>query len=265
MDSTTAESHFTAERVLAALRDSVGRLRGLVDGLDETGLEGPSYASDWTVADVLSHLGSGAVIMQRRLDDARRGADTPDDFPPTVWDEWNAKPPREKAADSLQADQRLLDAFDAVGDEERARLAFAMGPLTIGFVELVAMRLNEHAFHTWDVEVMGDPAAGIPAALAALVVDNLSLIARFTARPVDGPERRLRIATTDPVRHVSIHLTPQAVTMEAWDGASEPDLELAAEAFCRLVYGRLDPAHTPDGVRGDEDDLGLLRRVFPGP
>jgi len=42
-----------------------------------------------------------------------------------------------------------------------------------------------------------------------------------------------------------------------------PDLELPAEAFVRLVYGRLDPDHTPR-VDGDFD-LESLRHVFPGP
>jgi hypothetical protein len=41
-----------------------------------------------------------------------------------------------------------------------------------------------------------------------------------------------------------------------------PDLELPAEAFVRLVYGRLDPAHTPP-VSGTAD-LDELRSVFPG-
>ena len=43
---------------------------------------------------------------------------------------------------------------------------------------------------------------------------------------------------------------------------AEPDLELPAEALVRLVYGRLDPDHTP-AVRGGAD-LDVLRGVFPG-
>ena len=34
-----------------------------------------AYPSEWTIADVLSHVGSGAVIMQRRLDDSLAGRD----------------------------------------------------------------------------------------------------------------------------------------------------------------------------------------------
>ena len=41
-------------------------------------------------------------------------------------------------------------------------------------------------------------------------------------------------------------------------------LVLPAEAFARLVYGRLDPDHTPP-VEGDAESLDELRKVFPGP
>ena len=42
-----------------------------------------------------------------------------------------------------------------------------------------------------------------------------------------------------------------------------PDLQLPAEALVRLVYGRLDPAHTPP-VETRGVDLDELRRLFPG-
>jgi hypothetical protein len=40
-------------------------------------------------------------------------------------------------------------------------------------------------------------------------------------------------------------------------------LELPAESFCRLVYGRLDADHSP-AVPANGEVLALLRRVFPG-
>jgi hypothetical protein len=38
---------------------------------------------------------------------------------------------------------------------------------------------------------------------------------------------------------------------------------LPAEAFVRLVYGRLDPDHTPP-LTSRQVDLDRLRRAFPG-
>lgn len=48
-------------------------------------------------------------------------------------------------------------------------------------------------------------------------------------------------------------------------GNSVPRIRMPAEAVLRLVYGRLDPDHTPpvDSLSGTID-LGILRATFPG-
>ncbi|MDQ1431862.1 MAG: hypothetical protein QOF40_2464, partial [Actinomycetota bacterium] len=124
---------------LRALRASADRLRRLVAPLDDAQLEQPAYPSEWTIADVLSHLGSGAAIGQRRLDDALTGRTPPDDFPPSVWEAWNAKSPRAKAADALVADRELLERMEATGEEERDALRVSMGPLEFDFTGFVAL------------------------------------------------------------------------------------------------------------------------------
>ena len=48
------------------------------------------------------------------------------------------------------------------------------------------------------------------------------------------------------------------------DDTAAAALALPTEAFVRLVYGRLDPDHTPASVAADGVDLDLLRTVFPG-
>ena len=48
------------------------------------------------------------------------------------------------------------------------------------------------------------------------------------------------------------------------DTTGESDLEMPAEAFVRLLYGRLDPAHTPP-IAGDPALLERLRATYPGP
>src|ERR1700676_3800245 len=93
---------------LIALRSSSEHLRQLVDGLDASELDTSAYPSEWSIADVLSHLGSGAVILQRRLEDTLAGLETPAEFSPAVWDEWNAKPSIAKRADALVADHALV-------------------------------------------------------------------------------------------------------------------------------------------------------------
>jgi uncharacterized protein (TIGR03083 family) len=230
--------------------------------LTEQQLTGRAYPAEWTVAQVLSHLGSGAVIMQRRLEDTFAGQDTPDDFAPGVWDTWNAKSPADQRDAALAADAVLLARIEAVSPSQRAGFSFAMGPMTFDFEQFVGLRVAEHAFHAWDIEVAADPAATIPAPIATLVVDNLELVARFTAKPT-GDTTTITVATTDPQRTFTIDLTPDAVSLTPGAAGAAPDLHLPAEAFARLVYGRLDPAHTPAGIQ--TPTLDTLRRVYPGP
>ncbi len=251
---------------LRALRNSVGRLHERVRGLDDDQLIRRSYCREWSIADTLSHLGSGAVIMRNRLADVLSDAVAPDFDPASVWDEWNAKSPRRQADDALVADQALLEALEDVDAADRERVTFVMGPLTMSFADFTGARLSEHALHTWDVEVMFDPSAHLPADAVAIVVDRLGLIARFTSRP-SGNERDIHIRTSAPERDFTVSLSPDAVTLDEAGGdggGAGPDLVMPAEAFVRLVYGRLDPQHTPE-VGGDVAALDDLRAVFPGP
>ena len=137
-----------------------------------------------------------------------------------------------------------------------------MGPMTLDVRRLRGDAAQRARFHTWDIEVVHAPSATLPTDAAALVVDNLELVARFTARPT-GDTRTIRVGTTNPERVFTLELTPDAATMLGDVPGGEADLELPAEAFARLVYGRLDPKHTPPGQHGDA--LDQLRQVFPGP
>jgi uncharacterized protein (TIGR03083 family) len=254
---------------LRALQTSVIRLHRLVEPLGVAELAAPAYPSEWSIADVMSHIGSGAVIMQRRLEDGLAGRDPPDAFAPSVWDVWIAKSPKDKAVDGLVADDALVSRFAGLTDDERAGLAVSMGPLTLDATALVSMWLNEHTLHTWDIEVAGEPEATLPDDEVALVVDNLELIGRFTARPDRGEAQRVVVRTTAPEREFTIEVGPGRVTFrpgadDVGQGDGTAELELPAEAFIRLVYGRLDLDHTP-AVKGDGDVLGRLRGVFPGP
>jgi uncharacterized protein (TIGR03083 family) len=266
MTQPTPAAHPSAEPETSrahvdALRSSVERLRDLAAPMSEEELTAGAYPTEWTVAQVLSHLGSGAMIMERRLEDVLAGQDTPDDFAPGVWDTWNVKGPVGQRDDALAADAALLARIEAVPSDERREFVSAMGPMTLGFAQFVGMRLNEHAFHTWDIEVVADPAETIPVPVAALVVDNLHLVARFTGKPT-GDTTTITVATTDPERGFTVELTPDGVALRPGAAAS-PDVELPAEAFARLVYGRLDADHTPAGQHGPA--LDVLRQLFPGP
>ncbi len=253
----------TSTARLDALRTSVAHLRELVTRLDDRLLTTQAYPAAWTISDVLSHIGSAAVIMQRRLDDSLADHATPDEFAREVWATWDAKAPRVQADDALVADRRLLDRIESLTEDERADFRFSMGPLQVDFDGMIGLRLNEHVLHTWDIEVVLDPAATLPLDATAQLIDNLGLVARYTAKPI-GTDGIIVVATTAPARVFRIRLAVDAVEFTAAGPGDEPTLELPAEAFARLVYGRLD-ADRRVPVTGDAGALDELRLVFPGP
>ncbi len=75
--------------------------------------------------------------------------------------------------------------------------------------------------------------------------------------------RRLRVSTSSPVRHYILDIGDPVTLTSAEGDDMRPELALPGEAFIRLIYGRLDPAHTPP-VEIRNVDLDELRQVFPG-
>lgn len=246
-----------------ALSSSAERLGRLVQPLGDA-VSGRAYPSGWTVADVVSHIGSGAVIFQRRLDDALTGHDPPQDLNQQVWAEWDAKSPRAKAEDGLAADAAFVARLESTSADERAAVQLAMGPMQLGWEQFVGLCLNEHLLHEWDIAVSLDPDATLADDGTGLVIDNLGLIASFTARPQE-PSRTITIHTFGPERWFAVTVAPGGVEFSRAAPVAERTLAMPAEAFIRVVYGRLDPEQTPASVVGDADALAQMRQIFPGP
>ena len=253
---------------LSAALSSHERLAGTVRSLTPGQLEAPSYASEWSIAQVLSHLGSGAEIFSLFLRAGTEGSPPPGmaEFEP-IWAAWNARSPADQAADALLADREFLD--QVVGFDEPARAAWHMDLMGADrdLSDVLRLRLREHVVHSWDIQVTLDDRAVLAPDATALVVDSLDELVGRVPRPPDFRVHAL-IITTDPSRRFlltgedgeSMALQPVG---EAASGDGVAALELPAEALVRLVYGRLDPAHTPV-VGGDGDLLDTLRPVFPG-
>ena len=260
---TTPPSPTLAE-VEAALHRSQDRLAAAVSVLAPDELTGPSYDAGWTVADVLSHLGSGAEIAGLSLDAGlgRRGAPEFEELD-ALWTTWNAKPPSAQATDAVTAGAAFLDRLGTVTDEQRAAFAVDMFNGRQDLLGLLQLRLSEHAVHTWDVLVARDPAARLtPDATVAL----LSGLAELVSRAGQRSEVPLRVAvrTTEPEAVFVLEADgdgPRLLPGPAPDGAAV--VTLPAEAFIRLVYGRLDDAHAEE-VQLDGCRLDDLRAVFPG-
>ena len=253
-----------SDRGLDVLRASVDRLRAAVEPLTPNDLDRISYADEWTIAQVLSHLGSGAVIMRHQVDHVVTGEPADQSYARSVWDEWNTKPAHQQASEALVADAALIERFDALTDVERARFQLTLGPFQMDLAGAIRMRLNEHAVHRWDIDVTFEPTATIDHDAVPVMIDNLDTVARFGAKP-DGTHASFDITTTDPDRRFHLELAGDAATLTTGPTPpANPDLDLPAEAFIRLVYGRLDPAHTPPDVTASGDTLDTLRTVYRG-
>jgi uncharacterized protein (TIGR03083 family) len=232
--------------------------------LDVSGLRRPSYCSEWTIAQVLSHLGSQAEIFGLLVDAGLTGGDPPgqDDFR-AIWDAWNARTPEAQATDSLGANDDLLRRLEGLDADQLRSFHLAAFGMDLDSVGLLRMRLSEHAVHAWDIAVTLEPEASVAADAVALLLDGLPDMAARVGRPTGHP-MTLRVTTSDPERQFA--LVTDGVRLELWsDQPTNGTLQLPAEALLRLVYGRLDPVHTAT-VQLDAPEMGLddLRLVFPG-
>jgi uncharacterized protein (TIGR03083 family) len=240
-----------------ALRHSHEVLRDAVQPLTADQLTQRSYAAEWSIAQVLSHLGSQAEIFGMFLDAGLTGEKPPgrEDFGP-IWAVWDGKEPQVQASDALRADLATLERFEALTDEQKARFRMNAFGTELDITGVARMRLSEHAAHTWDVAVALDPAATVQPDAVALLIDGLGQLVGRTAKP-DGKQRTVHVITSDPERHFLLE-TGDAVTLNAADTDPDTDtalLRLPAEQLIRLVYGRLGPGSEP---------AADLRPLFPG-
>ena len=256
----------TVPEVLALLHASHDRLAAALDGISDEGARAQSYDDDWSVGQVASHLGSGAEIYHLWLDAGSRGTPAPGaEAMQPIWDLWNAKDPTSQARDAVAADSRLLERLDGLSDAEREAWHLELFGEDRDLANLLQLRLSEHAVHTWDIVVASDPAATVSEDAVRLVVDNLAVVARYTGQAHDQPVS-VEVRTTRPERAFHLDLGPSGVELKPSydDTEASAELVLPAEAFVRLVYGRLDPDHTPATVTSTGVDLDSLRRTFPG-
>jgi len=256
---------------IATLRESHDRLAGLVQPMTPEQVRAKSYCRDWSNAQVLSHLGSGAEISLLGLPGAlgegepvRREAFQP------VWDVWNAKTPDAQAADAIESDEQQISTLEGLTDGQLAGLRLDFFGMQLDAVGMVRLRLGEHVLHTWDVAVMQDPGATVQADAVELLIDNVpQFLAPRLGKPLPEPFA-VRITTTDPARDYLL-TSGESVSVTDWpgdlpeaDADGVPHVTMPAEALLRLSYGRLDPEHTPVSVSGDQDTLDKLRAIFPG-
>jgi uncharacterized protein (TIGR03083 family) len=257
-----------ADRTIAALRTTHDSLAPLVPGLSAEQLTGPSGASEWTIAQVLSHLGSGAEIALAGYRAALTGEPAPGQgFNPSVWARWDAMTPQEQADGFLEHDEVVVRTLEELAPEQRETTTVELGflPEPLPLAGAVGMRLHEAAQHAWDVRVGLDPQAGVDPEAAEVLVEHFSgdlgMMVGFFGKP-DRLSSPARVAVGDDglvlVIDDGVRLSRGGETPTArFDGP--------LEALVRLLGGRLKDPYVPQGltVTGSVT-LADLQRVFPG-
>ncbi len=252
-----------ADVLLAAVRNSRVRLVETVTPLTPEQLRTQSYDTEWTIAQVLSHIGTGSLLFKLILQAGLDGEPAPGmDLMRPIWAEWNAKSPEDQARDGLAADGEYLAALESLNAQQRADWQLDFFGENRDFLNLLTMRVGEHAVHTWDVVVALDPSARLAPDAVDILIDTLRPLAGV-GKPLDQ-QLVIGVETDAPSRNFVLTVDADGATLEPLDARSDADrlLALPAEAFVRLLYGRLDPEHTPPTA--DDPILEVLRRVFVG-
>ena len=250
--------------LIGVLRNSHERLAGLVTPLTPDQLRAQSYDTEWTIAQVLSHLGSGAEIATLSLAAALGGRGQLDQGAfPAIWETWNNRTPDMQAADSLTWDGEHISRLEQLTDAELDSIGLEFFGRQMDAAGLIRLRLSEHAIHVWDVAVSLDPGASVAEDAILPIMEQVTQLFRFVAKPA-GDSFRVRLRTTDPDGDYLLDVG-ESVTLSDWADGSDADGEitLPAEALLRLFYGRLDAEHTPQ-YSAEGIELDRLRAVFPG-
>ncbi|HLJ98809.1 MAG TPA: maleylpyruvate isomerase family mycothiol-dependent enzyme [Streptosporangiaceae bacterium] len=259
-----------ADAIIAALNTANDTLAELVPGFTDEDLARTSGAAEWDISQVLSHMGSGAEITRASLEAAISGTARPgSDFNNSVWDRWNAMSRRERADGYLKSNRALIELYNSLDSAARGSLRVDLGfmPAPVDLATAAGLRLREVTLHSWDVRVAFDDKATLANdAVAALLHGKPDMYAWIGKTDVlSGRELDITVTTTEPASAFALHL--QSLVSVDFDVPDHPDgtLTLPAEAWLRLVAGRLAPKRTPATVTATgAATLDLLRQIFPG-
>lgn len=252
-----------ADRTIAALHTEHDTLVALLAGIGDDQLNSPSGADDWTVAQVLSHLGSGAEIGRAPI--ARAAGESVDaEDNQTIWARWDSSTPAEQAEGFVRHNARWLETVDALTPEQRSSLTVDLGflPEPVPLVVALGMRLNEVANHSWDVRVALDPQAEVDPESAATLIELLAgpvgFMVGFLAKPAEL-DRPASVAGPGAVLVIG-----DAVTVVDELEAPSATFHGSPGAFVRLISGRLKPPYAKDVTVEGNVTLDDVRRVFQG-
>lgn len=254
--------------VFDSLHAGYDQLAPLVRSLTPEQLTTPIAPGEWTVFQMLGHIGSGAVITEATLEASIAGLPNPGlEANKAIWAVWDAKDPRAAANDSLAANEHLLARYDSLDAATRESLRIDLGflPAPLDVAGAASFRLNEFALHSWDVRAFLDTSARIEPSAVPVIVGVEAEMLGWIAKPERlGRPATIRVELTDLDRSFVLVLA-EGASIGKGDEKTDAVLRLPAEAWLRLATGRLAPAVTPDSVEvSGSVTLDELRTVFSG-
>lgn len=248
--------------LLAILREVHGLHASLAGPLTAEQLRSDSFDPDWIVSSLLSHMGSQAEIMDLFIEASVKGEEAPGrEAFDGVWDRWNEMEPEDQRNGSIIRNNAHIALLESLTPEQRDAIDVPFFGAIDG-AEFLRLRLDEYAVHVWDLQVTFDSSATIHPNAVPVLLDQMGRIGeryKFGGEPFT-----LQVQTSDPERSY-VAKFGDTVKIEEGNAPTSNVLLLPAEAFVRLVFGRLYPENTPDTltVTGDRS-LDDLRSVFVG-
>ncbi len=258
-----------AAQIIAALRGGHDSLVSRLAALGPDDIVRPSGSKEWTIAQVVSHLGSGAVISKTTLAGALAGTGPGGmEANKAVWARWDGMSPAEQVAEFPGVDEELVAALEAFDEKTLAELRIDVGfmPQPLDVAGFGSLRLNELVLHAWDVAVAFDPAATLDESAAELLVDAIAPLLRFAGKAdqIDGVVN-IAVQALDPSRSFGLTIADTVSLSDDVPAGADAEITAPTEYLIRLFTGRHDPANTPESVQVKGSvTLDDLRRVFPG-
>lgn len=256
------------QSTIAALRAENDSLADLVHDLPLSLLDRKSYCRDWTVAQVLSHLGSSSEINVSNLRAALGvGERLPKEAYPQLWDRWDHLGTFDQLKGFLRWHGELVTRFEEFEHRGQSDLQVetAMGSMRVD--ALAGIRLREAAIHRWDIAVAYDESAVLRPQSVDILVDQLpEMTERLSDADVatSSDFTEISISISSPDRSFVLSLSEAVAINYATDSTLSAVIHLPGESFVRLLYGRWRDPHDKVNLEKPPGLLAELRTTFQG-
>jgi uncharacterized protein (TIGR03083 family) len=258
------------QQIVDAVRDEFQTLDRYLGSLALERWRGPTACTEWNLTKLVSHLGSGAVLVLRMVRSGLEG--TPPQTPEErqqVWGHFDSLEPEPLYREFQQANRDALAYLDQLpADQRERRVSSFLGEVPVAV--LLRARLAEISLHSWDARVAMDPTARLLFESVGPLVDQTLA---YMARRSNAEARNSLTGTVFELdlegRRVALVVNQDGLTLpDPGQTAPKATLWLTGEAFVRLAAGRfpLEAAeHNGElALDGDRQAALQLNALFPG-